>query len=609
MSSCIYKESEQIKQDAQFLTLQNMLVRCASSIILPDYITKFAPKVFANIKTPIEITSPLSLIWRIEMPLPLDPNVKYIFSDETITPQNLEKLLRSAYSRQILQDMLNNPCRYSCQALEVNGNAIFTKDGKHLIYYSREAQAHTYEVPEGTESIEYQAFMGVQHLAEIKLPPSLQTIKEKAFSLCRDLQAIELPDYLTDIPDYAFSDCPALQINALPSSLKRIGIRAFYQTKLKAITLPQNVEIIEEEAFAKSRLSQLIIQEPDSCSLKHIGIRAFSETGLRSILIPSSVEVIDAFAFFKTRQLQTLTIPKTVKCVGHKAFAESGIRSVILETTLCAGRIFDNCTNLNHVQLPQNMETIPEGMFACCYALNSIELPSTLKIIQKNAFYFCRLQQIAIPANVTSIESHAFVRNPCPQIELPTGITHVGADAFSTREMIVPVNNSLHIFSSVYHRRTRYPRRVPLKLSVVFPDAHTLEIELPKDLRELKPKALQRFEQMWQNQELDHFDEVLFDMMQDKSKEKVKFACEHLAAEDASIYFKFLKKVESKLWANLIDEPLETYLIKIIKLNVFSVQSLREMLPLAQNKQMTTAVAYILEKLNEIHSHQDSLDL
>ena len=63
------------------------------------------------------------------------------------------------------------------------------------------------------------------------------------------------------------------------------------------------------------------------------------------------------------------------------------------------------------------------------------------------------------------------------------------------------------------------------------------------------------------------------------------------------------------MFFKLINQKKELLLSELIKCNILPEEVLKKMLPLAQNKQMTTAVAYILEKLNELRSHQDSLDL
>lgn len=75
----------------------------------------------------------------------------------------------------------------------------------------------------------------------------------------------------------------------------KIGSHAFFSCPLTSVTIPNNVTIIEEAAFAECR-------------------------NLESIEIPNSVTSIGALAFENCQSLTSIEIPATVTEIGNSAF-------------------------------------------------------------------------------------------------------------------------------------------------------------------------------------------------------------------------------------------------------------------------------------------------
>lgn len=82
------------------------------------------------------------------------------------------------------------------------------------------------------------------------------------------------------------------------------------------------------------------------------------------------------------------------------------IKSLILpnETVFLYGEtneLFMNCTTLEHIELPSNLENIGEYMFSGCSGLTSITIPESVSGIGENAFAECdSLSSITIPDSV-----------------------------------------------------------------------------------------------------------------------------------------------------------------------------------------------------------------
>lgn len=69
---------------------------------------------------------------------------------------------------------------------------------------------------------------------------------------------------------------------------------------------------------------------------------------------------------------------------------------------------FQECVEVENVELPTGLKKIGNGAFFFCKKLKSIELPVTLEVIGSTAFSKTALESIYIPRNVTSIGMRAF---------------------------------------------------------------------------------------------------------------------------------------------------------------------------------------------------------
>ena len=96
----------------------------------------------------------------------------------------------------------------------------------------------------------------------------------------------------------------------------------------------------------------------------------------------------------------------------------------ILNSETVLGRAcFDDCYNLEKVNIPSKLKNIFGHTFANCRCLKEIVLPKDLKSIGDFAFFDCEsLKYIIIPRSVTSIGESAFTW--CKKIE---GIHYSGS--------------------------------------------------------------------------------------------------------------------------------------------------------------------------------------
>lgn len=168
---------------------------------------------------------------------------------------------------------------------------------------------------------------------------------------------------------------------------------------------------------------------------------------LTSIYIPNSVKSIGGFAFENNKNLESIHLPKNGCTIGH--------RGGYLDAH---GSIFDGCTSLKTITIPDGLDvidpthfetcisalsapklesvtfakgtsTICNGLLANCPSLKSINIPDSVKSIGASVFSDCEaLESIDIPDSVKSIGSYAF--SGCEALEsvrLPEGGCEIGA--------------------------------------------------------------------------------------------------------------------------------------------------------------------------------------
>lgn len=120
---------------------------------------------------------------------------------------------------------------------------------------------------------------------------------------------------------------------------------------------------------------------------------------------------VQAGCFKGQKELVSISIPNGVKIQPHA---------------------FDGCTALKTVNLPADLESIPDYAFAGCISLANINIPRSVKTIGHAAFMGSGLKSISIPNSVTEIQSSAF--SGCMEladVTLPESLTELGGGVFS----------------------------------------------------------------------------------------------------------------------------------------------------------------------------------
>ena len=178
-----------------------------------------------------------------------------------------------------------------------------------------------------------------------------------------------------------------------------------------------------------------------------IGDMAFLETNLQSITVPDSVKRIGREAFANSSALRTLKLPSTIEYLGSEALDNSPgitfnsfgnayyfgndenpnlIFYKVKATTVSSVEILDgtriiapgamaHCSNISDITVPDSVVSIGAGAFSES-SLASIKLGSGILSVDDSAFFSCHsLTSIILPDSVESIGNQAFAY--CSELE------------------------------------------------------------------------------------------------------------------------------------------------------------------------------------------------
>lgn len=169
--------------------------------------------------------------------------------------------------------------------------------------------------------------------------------------------------------------------------VKGIGVRAFQNKNITAITLPDSVVTVGYEAFAGT---DWLAAQPDG--VIYVGKVAYGYKGSlpadMAITIADGTLAISEWAFVSS-PIKSVTIPGSVQKIGRYAFY--------------------NCLSLDTVTLGEGVQMICGAAFSYCESLETVTIPNSVTILGESSFEFCkRLTSVTIGNGVKEIHNNLF---------------------------------------------------------------------------------------------------------------------------------------------------------------------------------------------------------
>ena len=300
-------------------------------------------------------------------------------------------------------------------------------------------------IPDGVDSIAPKAFNHCLYLEHVKVGKNLKTIASDAFYDCNKIKSVE----------WNASWCWNVSKNLFPQSLETITFSdnvivipryiCWSKTNLSNVTISDNVTIIGTQAFYYC--SNLInLHFPNS--LNEIESKAFANTGLWSITIPEPVYDVaeDAFEGCCPTDIYWNSV-YTGTGIGYVNFGPSvqriyfGDNVQMIPPLICKNKAY-----LEEVHISSSVTSIRESAFYGCTNLQTVYLGGArLESIGQDAFYNCAnlSSDLILPRNLQTIGSNAFYGcAKIPSVMIPQSLQSIGTGAFYGCTNLKKVYNS-----------------------------------------------------------------------------------------------------------------------------------------------------------------------
>ncbi|MDO5650457.1 MAG: leucine-rich repeat domain-containing protein, partial [Gallicola sp.] len=247
------------------------------------------------------------------------------------------------------------------------------------------------------------------------VPSTVRRIASYSFIYSDLLKAIELPNGLEVIEEGAFAHCKNLISIDIPASVNEIGSNFLRGTlALKSVKVDENnTHYASKEGVLFNKNMEKLIYHPTNADEI-------------SYTFPESVTEVENYAFRGSKKLETIVPSRLLKKIGRGSF--------------------DDCDMLDNIEFFDALESIASSAFSGSDTLTHITFGRAVKTVDKYAFHPCRnLKKISMKTeNPPSAASDAFYGVVSCTLEVPIGCkeAYQNAPEWSSFQNIVEVDYS-----------------------------------------------------------------------------------------------------------------------------------------------------------------------
>lgn len=310
----------------------------------------------------------------------------------------------------------------------------------------------TTDIPENF-TLNSAMFEKCQKLHSINLLGSHITIPERCFCNCINLTEIDITKTAL-IKDEAFRGCQNLSVSTIPADTL-VAVSAFEESGATDVII-EDISKVCNRVFADCKsLKKLTINVADGptsvssalvkgCknlqtvvftgrtkNLTVIEAAAFKETkNLNTVSLPDTIKTISKEAFYDSG-IENIHLPENLRQIGTMAFARSGLKDIIIPNKIkkLGEYAFHNCEELTEVTLPESVTKIPSGIFEDCCSLKTVNVPN-VDTICDHAFYGCKNLETFDFSKLQSLDLMAFAYTGIREAVFSDKFSQLGISAF-----------------------------------------------------------------------------------------------------------------------------------------------------------------------------------
>ena len=342
-------------------------------------------------------------------------------------------------------------------AVNLSSFTLLTQVGARA--FANCSSIETIELGTTVSAIGNEAFINVEKVTELTIPNTITKVGMGAFRGMAGVETLNIGSGLTTVGGAAFAGMKSLTtinnssakfslgskgeliqkvdgkdvVLMIPASYTGVyvfangtvpGESCFADaTGLTGVQLPANTTVITRRMFAEYQGTILVLPN----TIEKIEDYAFEKSLIEEIIIPDSVTEIGIGIFAQTHNLKKVTFGANVSQIYTDMdnvvgmFDDSSVEEVVINSTNMLfvdelgnpandSRMFQRTNNLKRVKLANGATTLYPGMFYNVNAEFTVAVPDTVTVFPQRVFVDCFGSKITInvPASLTTIEENFF---------------------------------------------------------------------------------------------------------------------------------------------------------------------------------------------------------
>ncbi|MDE7162384.1 MAG: leucine-rich repeat domain-containing protein, partial [Anaeroplasmataceae bacterium] len=195
----------------------------------------------------------------------------------------------------------------------------------------------------GVTVIPKEAFMNCESLTLVALHNEYLAYTQAYDSSCSNDVKVEMSDLTVKILESAFENCISID-NVNFEHILYTGNRAFFNTGLTHVEIPETIEHLGEELFASCKMLELAI-----VLYEELSVRIFMDCiSLDNMNIVEGTTIIPKQAFKNCESLTNLVIPYSLREFHKEAFMNTNIPEITInpDVVVIEESVFADCDNL-----------------------------------------------------------------------------------------------------------------------------------------------------------------------------------------------------------------------------------------------------------------------
>ena len=296
-------------------------------------------------------------------------------------------------------------------------------------------------VPENIKYVGGDAFEGCKNLTTVHWNAGISEVSSP-FNNCTSISTVTFGENVEKVPDNLFYNCTGLTQVSFPASIDSIGYRAFYNTGLTEVTVPEHIKYVGSSAFGSSKNLATVHWNAVNVNIDGYSSPFSDCTSLSTVTFGESVKKVPNILFDDCTGLTQVSFPASIDSIGTRAFYNTGLTEVTVPENIkyVGGDAFEGCKNLTTVHWNAGISEV-SSPFNNCTSISTVTFGENVEKVPDNLFYNCTgLTQVSFPASIDSIGYRAFYNTGLTEVTVPEHIKYVGSSAFGSSKNLATVH-------------------------------------------------------------------------------------------------------------------------------------------------------------------------